>query len=69
MGARRRATGSTPELERAAAQWLAAKAAVADIDEDASAMLFDLMVRASRHYERAVRAYAKAARRSARGRG
>jgi hypothetical protein len=60
------ATGSTPELERAAAEGLAAKAAVADVDKEASAMLFDLMVRASRHYERAVRAYAKAARRSAR---
>jgi hypothetical protein len=31
-------------------------------------MLFGLMIRASLHYERAVRAYAKAARRCARGR-
>jgi hypothetical protein len=46
----------------------AAKAAVADVDTEASAMLLDRMVRASRHYEREVRAYAKAARRSARGR-
>jgi hypothetical protein len=63
------ATGSTPELERAAAELLAAKAAVADVDKEASTLLFDLMVRASRHYDRAVRAYAKAARRLARGRG
>jgi len=62
------ATGSTPELERAAAEHLAAKAAVAGTDKDAHAMLFDLMLRASAHYDRAVRAYAKAARRLARGR-
>jgi hypothetical protein len=62
------ATGSTPELERAAAEHLAAKAAVADSDKEASAMLFDLMIRASVHYDKAVRAYAKAARRLARGR-
>jgi hypothetical protein len=61
------ATGSTPALERAAAEHLAAKAAVADVDKDAHAMLFDLGIRASAHYDRAVRAYAKAARRRARG--
>ena len=63
------ATGSTRELERAAAECLAAKAAVAEVDNEAAAMLLDLVVGASRHYERAVRAYAKAARRSAPGRG
>jgi len=62
------ATGSTPELERVAAEGLAAKAAVADVDKDASAMLIDLVVRASSHYDTAVRAYAKAARRLARAR-
>jgi hypothetical protein len=62
------ATGSTPQLERAAAERLVAMAAVADDDKEASAVLFGLMIRASRHYDRAVRAYAKAARRSARGR-
>jgi hypothetical protein len=44
-------------------------AAVADVDKDASEMLFRLMIRASSHYDRAVRAYAKAARRCARARG
>jgi hypothetical protein len=44
-------------------------AAVADVDKEASAMLFGLMIRASSHYDRAVRAYAKAARRRAGGRG
>lgn len=43
--------------------------AVADVDKNASATLFDLRVRASRHYERAVRACAQAARRSARASG
>lgn len=62
------ATGSTPELERAAAEHLAAMAAVTETDKDASALLVDLYVRASDHYHRAVRAYAKAARRLARGR-
>jgi hypothetical protein len=62
------ATGSTPELERAAAEHLAATAAVAETDKEASAMLWDLYVRASVHYEKAIRAYAKAARRLARGR-
>ncbi len=62
------AAGSTPELERAAAETLAAKAAVADTDKDASAMLFDLFIRASTHYDKAVHAYAKAARRRAQGR-
>ena len=62
------ATGSTPELERAAAEHLAAKAVVAKTDKEASAMLLDLMIRASAHYEKAVRAYAKAARRLARAR-
>jgi hypothetical protein len=42
---------------------------MAAVAEEASAMLFDLMIRASSHCDRAVRAYAKAARRSARGRG
>ena len=46
-----------------------AMAAVADVDKDASEMLFRLMIRASSHYDRAVRAYAKAARRCARARG
>ena len=62
------ATGSTPELERAAAEVLAAKAAVAAVDADASAMLHDLVLRASDHHDCAVRAYANAARRRARGR-
>jgi hypothetical protein len=63
------ATGSTPDLERAAAERIAAMAAVADDDKEASEMLFRLMIRASSHYDRAVRAYAKAARRCARARG
>jgi hypothetical protein len=44
-------------------------AAVADVDKEASAMLLGLMIRASSHDDRAVRAYAKAARRRERGRG
>jgi hypothetical protein len=63
------ATGSTADLERAAAVRIVAMAAVADVDKEASAMLFGLMIRASSHYDRAVRAYAKAARRRAGGRG
>ena len=65
----RLATASTAELERAAAERLAAMAAVADVDKEASAMLCGLVIRASSHYDRAVRGYAKAARRRARGRG
>jgi hypothetical protein len=63
------ATASTAELERAAAERLAATAAVADVDKEVSAMLSGLVIPASSHYDRAVRAQAKAARRRARGRG
>lgn len=63
------ATGSTADLERAAAVRIVAMAAVADVDKEASAMLFGLMIRASSHDDRAVRAYAKAACRPAGGRG
>jgi hypothetical protein len=64
-----------PSLQRlephsvAAAERLAATAAVADVDKEASAMLSGLVIPASSHYDRAVRAQAKAARRRARGRG
>jgi hypothetical protein len=62
------ASGSTSELERAAAETLAAKAAIAEDDKDACFLLADLTGRAAAHYDRAIRAYAKAARRRARGR-
>ena len=59
------ATGTTSSLERAAAECIAAKAAVADTDPEAACMLLTLSSRAARHHEKAIRAYAKAARRYA----
>jgi len=63
------ASGSTPDLERAAAETLAAKAAVEGVEKAAAALLADLMGRAMAHHDAAVRAYAKAARRCAKAGG
>ena len=57
--------GSTWQLEQEAVERLVAKAAVAESDPAASESLLSLEIRAMRHYRRAVRAFAKAARRIA----